>query len=1168
MSHFGFLAQEWPLVHEAAVKAEQHARTDAQTACFYARRALELLVDWLYSADRSLSRPYRDDLNALIHEPSFRRLASDGLFTKADLLRRLGNKAVHDKRAPTPQDGVVAARELFHLCYWMARTYARKGLPDPKLVFDPSKLPMSTLSPEVQQQTRELIARYKERGEELAGHQQTIAAQATELETIKAELERIRGQAVADRARALANEAEEKSALKAELARLREEVAEAKEANQAKPDTHDYNEQETRDAYIDLMLAEAGWKLGQGLTHEHPVKGMPNASGQGAVDYVLWGDDGKALAIVEAKRTRYEPAKGKHQAKLYADLLQESQGQRPIIFLSNGYQHFLWDDLAYPPREVQGFYNKDQLQLLIWRRTSQKPLDSLAINDAIVERSYQHRAIRRVCETFEQDRQRRALLVMATGSGKTRTTIALIDLLMRCNWVRRVLFLADRTELVTQARNEMAKHLPDVPPVNLLTEKSTDGRVYVSTYQTMMNLISDGVARSRSDDTKQEEKRFSVGYFDLVVIDEAHRSVFQKYRAIFDYFDSLLLGLTATPKDEIDRNTYSLFQLETGVPTDAYTLDEAVKEGYLVPPRGVSLPLKFPREGIRYNELSGEDKERWEELEWEDDQAPTEVAGEAVNTWFFNASTVDLVLEHLMTHGLKVAGGDRLGKTIIFAKNSEHARFIAQRFDANYPHYKGHFAQVITYEVDYAHSLIANFKKPEESPHIAISVDMLDTGVDVPEVVNLVFFKAVRSKTKFWQMVGRGTRLAPDLFGPGQSKTFFNIFDICGNLEYFSQNLDRAEAPVAEALSTRLFKARLQLLTALPAVDGGVREDGGEESIASVRMGLMGQLQEAVGSMNTENFVVRPLRKTVEKYTESSVWDDLGTDECAELETLSELPTELESEPEETKRFDLVILRLQLGLLKGDRRFPGYQQQVQGIAEALLEKISIPMVKEREALLHELSGDQWWRDVTVPMLESARKTLRGLVGFVEKIRRTPLYTDIADTLGPVTEIELSGLTLDSFSRFRQKTQAYLRQNLNHLSVHKLHTNQQLTQSDLEELERMLLEAGVGAPEHFQEAVERSQGLGLFVRSLVGLERKTARDALSGFIAGRTLSANQLHFLEHMVEHLTCNGTLEVGRLYDAPFTDRAPQGPEQLWGDDGVDALDTVLQEITSRAVA
>ena len=292
-----------------------------------------------------------------------------------------------------------------------------------------------------------------------------------------------------------------------------------------------------------------------------------------------------------------------------------------------------------------------------------------------------------------------------------------------------MLFLADRVALVSQAVNAFKKHLPDASPVNLVNEKEAEGRIFVSTYPTMMGLI---------DDTRDGQRRFGVGHFDLVIIDEAHRSVFQKYRAIFDYFDSLLVGLTATPKDEVDRNTYALFDLEKGVPTDAYTLDEAVKDGFLVPAKAVSVPLKFQREGIAYDELSEDDKDQWDAIEWDEDgEVPDRVEAAAVNKWLFNQDTVDKVLAHVMTRGLTVAGGDRLGKTIVFAKNQAHAQFIADRFDINYPHLKGEFARVITFKTEYAQSLIEQFSQKERSPHIAISVDMLDTGIDVPEVVNL-----------------------------------------------------------------------------------------------------------------------------------------------------------------------------------------------------------------------------------------------------------------------------------------------------------------------------------------------------------------------------------------------------------------------------------------------
>jgi type I restriction enzyme R subunit len=416
----------------------------------------------------------------------------------------------------------------------------------------------------------------------------------------------------------------------------------------------------------------------------------------------------------------------------------------------------MWDDSTYPPRPVQGFLKKAEVELAIQRRSSRRPLAGASINTAIAGRYYQTRAIRRVGESFERDRQRKALLIMATGAGKTRTVIALADVLMRSNWAKRVLFLADRVALVNQAVNAFKAHLPDAAPVNLVTDKAAEGRVFVSTYPTMMGLI---------DEAHDGQRRFGVGHFDLIIIDEAHRSVYQKYRAIFDYFDSLLVGLTATPKDEIDHNTYGLFDLETGVPTDAYGLDEAVADGHLVPPVAISVPLRFPREGIRYADLSDEEKEEWDALEWnEDGSTPDEINAEALNQWLFNQDTVDKVLETLMTRGQRVAGGDRLGKTIVFAKNNEHADFIAQRFDANYPHYKGHFARVVTYKTEYAQSLIDDFSAKDKAPHIAISVDMLDTGIDVPEVVNLVFFKVVRSKTKFWQMVGRKQVLAQGQF--------------------------------------------------------------------------------------------------------------------------------------------------------------------------------------------------------------------------------------------------------------------------------------------------------------------------------------------------------------------------------------------------------------------
>lgn len=953
-----------------------------------------------------------------------------------------------------------------------------------------------------------------------------------------------------------------------EIARLRAEIVQAKRANDARPDTHDYSEAQTRIAILDGLLHEAGWALDQPRDQEFEVDGMPNQHEKGYVDYVLWGDDGLPLAVVEAKKTTVSPGRGQQQAKLYADCLERRFDRRPVIFYSNGYEHWLWDDVAYPPREVQGFYTKDQLELLIQRRTTRRRLADSPINQAIVERGYQQRAIRRIGEAFENDHDRKALIVMATGAGKTRTVIALIDLLMRCNWVKRALFLADRNALVSQAAREIKKHLPGTPPVNLVTEKDGDGRVMVSTYPTMMGLI---------DESRDGQRRFGVGHFDLIVIDEAHRSVYQKYRAIFDYFDSLLVGLTATPREEIDRNTYGLFDLETGVPTDAYELADAVREGHLVPAKAMSVPLKFQREGIRYAQLSEDEKDEWDAIEWDEDgHAPERVEPEAVNRWLFNKDTVDKVLQHLMTNGQHVAGGDRLGKTIIFAKNHQHAEFICERFDVHYPKLKGEFARVVDFQVKYVETLIEAFGKRDKPPHIAISVDMLDTGIDVPEVVNLVFFKLVRSKTKFWQMLGRGTRLCKSLFGPGQDKQFFTVFDYCQNLEFFGENPATIEGGGAPSLGTRLFRGRVELITVIddaaePVATTEVLETarhGDPANARELREDTAELLRAEVAAMNVDNFVIRPKRRLVERYSKPEAWLRLPPEATAELSRdLAGLPSEQPAEDEEAKLFDLLLLNLQLAVLRAEPGFERLRDRLKAIAERLAEKSNIPMIQPHMPLILDLQTEPWWQDVTAPMLEGVRRRLRGLVKLIDKRQRQPIYTDFEDVMGSATPIELAGFTTsDGFLRFRDKARQFLRANADHLSIRKLRTNAQLTPADLAELERMLADAGIGTPQDVERAKQESQGLGLFVRSLVGLDREAAKEALSGFMNGKTLRANQLEFLDLIVDHLTENGALEAERLYESPYTDLNALGVEGIFASAEVAELMAVLDEIKRRA--
>lgn len=689
MGNFDFLQKKknFNSFNTACLEAEKSILVSPSTCATITRRALELAVKWLYANDSDLVLPYQDNLSTLIHNNSFIELIDYDMLPLLKYIVKLGNLSVHTSANIERGEAILSLNNLHQFVSWIdycySDEYTAEDFNEDLLLHGEEK---------------------RTRPDELKNLYERLSSKDKKLEEVIKENEE-----------------------------LRKSLTEKRKVNTVNYDfkIDEVSEFETRKRYINIELKLAGWEFGKDIGEEIEVQGMPNQSGVGYVDYVLYGENGKPLAVVEAKRTSKDPKIGQQQAKLYADCLEKRYSQRPVIFLTNGFDMYIWDD--YSDRKVYGFYKKSELQLMIDRRKSKKSLSSVTINDEISNRYYQKEAIRAVCEALE-NKQRKTLLVCATGTGKTRIAISIVDVLSRHNWIKNILFLADRKALVKQAKKSFTKLLPNLALCNLLDSKDSpeDARMIFSTYPTMMNAI---------DDTKSKDGKrlFTPGHFDLIIIDESHRSIYKKYKSIFDYFDSYLMGLTATPKDEIDKNTYSVFDMENGVPTYAYEYNKAVEDGYLVDYTSIEFKTKIMEDGIKYDELSDEEKEEYENTFNDDESIGDEIGNNAVNEWLFNSDTIDLVLNKLMTEGLKIEGEEKIGKTIIFAKNTKHARAIVERFNKLYPKYGGNFVKAVDYSINYVDSTIDDFSDKNKLPQIAVSVDMLDTGIDIPEILNLVF---------------------------------------------------------------------------------------------------------------------------------------------------------------------------------------------------------------------------------------------------------------------------------------------------------------------------------------------------------------------------------------------------------------------------------------------
>lgn len=1050
-----------------AESAEKILSIDPAACVLNCRRAMEAAVKWMYAVDGSLVMPWDDKLVTLINTEEFRGIVDEQLIFRLDFIRRMGNNAAHGGKVITREQAVLCLQNLFVFFDFLAYCYGENYT---EHTFNPALLAEQSAQP-----------------------------------TPPAVDE--------DAARKLDALIKENAALKEQLTQRREQQHQT-----YVPKPLEISEYKTRKLYIDAMLQDAGWVEGKNWLNEVKLPGMPNKSETGYADYVLYGDDGKALAIVEAKRSCVDPAVGRQQAKLYADIIEKQQGRRPVIFLTNGFETKI-DDGQYPERKCAAIWSKRDLEKLFNLLRMRTHLDNIVVDENIAGRYYQENAIKAVCNTFDARNRRKALLVMATGSGKTRTVIALCKVLLEHGWVKNILFLADRNSLVTQAKRSFVNLLPELSVTNLCEERdNTTAHCVFSTYQTMMNCI-DAIEDA-------EGKLFTVGHFDLVICDEAHRSIYNKYRDIFTYFDAPLVGLTATPKDEIDKNTYALFDLGNGAPTYGYELAQAVKDGYLCDFVSVETTLKFIQQGIVYDELTDEEKEEYEaKFADENGDVPECVMPSALNEWVFNEDTIRKVLNMLMTDGLKIDYGSKIGKSIIFAKNHTHAEKILEIFNREYPHLYG-YAKVIDNYMTYAQSAIDEFSDPQKLPQIAISVDMLDTGIDVPEVLNLVFFKKVMSKAKFWQMIGRGTRLSPGLID-GKDKDKFYIFDFCGNFEFFRMSKGNANAS-ARSLQGALFSLKAQM--AFKLQDAVYKTD----ELSAFRQTLVDDMVRKVSELNQDNFAVKQHLKFVELYTSPNRYQSLSYEDTLMMQ--QELAPLLLPEPDDPKalRFDALLYGMELAHLAGLPYNRAHHDLLKK-AEALSKIANVPEIAAQSALLEKILHTDYVENTGVDELEKIRKALRDLMKYITN-EQSAYETGFGDEILSI-EWKQSELENDDLQNYKMRAEFYVRQHQNELAIAKLKMNVPLTDSDITQLEEILW-SEVGTKQDY-EAEYGKKPLGEFIREIVGLDMNAAKEAFSAYLTNVNLDSRQIYFVNQIVEYIVHNGMMkDMSILQEAPFIDQ------------------------------
>ena len=1057
----------------AAVSAEMVLPISTSLCATACRTALEFAVKWVYSVDDALRRPYEDSLVALVSAEDFKDLIPTELSARIYYLRRLGNNASHDPKGVTRDQAVLALRNLHKFVDFVSYCY---GADYHETTFNEDLL--NVAAPTAEQPATPAVVQDK----------------------------------------SLTDLLKENLPKREKLTARR--VFQLKRGYTAKP--MDFTEDQTRKAYIDVMLVDAGWKRGRDWQDEYPIGEMPNKSGFGYADYVLFGDDGLPLAVIEAKRTSVNAAKGRQQAVLYADFLEKKYSRRPVIFLTNGFETYIWNDHYYTERRVSGIYSKRDLEKEFNMMRDRKPLKGVQVKDEIANRYYQKEAVQSVCDAFGERNRRKALLVMATGSGKTRTVISLVDVFERYGWIKNVLFLADRNALVRQAKRAFHNLMPNLSLCNLTENKEdASARAVFSTYQTMMNCI---------DDTRDErgDRLFTPGHFDLIIVDEAHRSIYNRFRDIFTYFDALLVGLTATPKDEIDKNTYEIFDLESGAPTYGYELDQVVQDGYLVDFVSVETELRFMTEGIIYDKLTPEEREEYENtFSDENGNVPESIDSRALNAWIFNYDTINKALHILMEHGQCVDYGAKIGKTIIFAKSHNHAESILDVWNKEFPEYPSHYCRVIDNYTNYAMDLIDDFSDPKKYPQIAVSVDMLDTGIDVPEILNLVFFKKVYSRAKFWQMIGRGTRLCPGLLD-GEDKKQFYIFDLCGNFAFFRMEAKGRESDLSVTLQARLFNIKVNLVYRLQ----DLRLQTGE--LKDYRTELVRDLLNGISGINRDSFAAKQHLQIIDKYRGEDDFSALTYEDTLQIaEHIAPLMAPVRDDIDAI-RFDMLLYQIELALITDEPNKRAGNDLIRKTRE-LSQYATIPAIEAQGDLIEQILYHDYLDRAGVKDYEHIRLMLRDLIKLIPEGERKLYETRFTDDILSM-EWKESQPSYGDLEQYKKKVSYYILQHQDLPAVAKLKGNIPLTSADVESLEFVLWNE-LGTRDQYDAQYGKTP-LGELVRSIVGLSQQAANDAFSAFLNNAGLDSRQMHFVKQVVNYIVKNGMMkDLAVLRESPFSD-------------------------------